>query len=162
MHYWQIDSRKKNTFLTTFYLLSYVKLSSVNVVIKNMYFRDNIARNKHFLAPEWGTTSEATLNTAIDIYAFGMCALETAALELLPAGLPTASSTASGNGSGGAGGAETSGNGHQNGAGNGNQDNEGGLVTEESIQRTIGKSKSALDTIPDAMACCTRAIITRS
>ena len=120
MHYWQIDSRKKNTFLTTFYLLSYVKLSSVNVVIKNMYFRDNIARNKHFLAPEWGTTSEATLNTAIDIYAFGMCALETAALELLPAGLPTASSTASGNGSGGVGGAETSGNGHQNGAGNGN------------------------------------------
>ena len=97
------------------------------------------------MAPEWGTTSEATLNTAIDIYAFGMCALETAALELLPAGLPTASSTASGNGSGGAGGAETSGNGHQNGAGNGNQDNEGGLVTEESIQRTIGKSKSALD-----------------
>ena len=101
------------------------------------------------MAPEWGTTSEATLNTAIDIYAFGMCALETAALELLPAGLPPASSTASGNGSGGTGGAETSGNGHQNGAGNGNQDNEGGLVTEESIQRTIGKSKSELDTIPD-------------
>jgi hypothetical protein len=140
VHYWHIDSRNQNTFLTTFYLLSYVKFSSVNVVIKNMYFRDNIARNKHFLAPEWGTTSEATLNTAIDIYAFGMCALETAALELLPAGLPPASSTTSGNGSGGAGGAETSGNGHQNGAGNGNQDNEGGLVTEESIQRTIGKS----------------------
>ena len=101
------------------------------------------------MAPEWGTTNEATLNTAIDIYAFGMCALETAALELLPAGPPPASSTASGgNGSGGAGGAETSaGNGHQNGTGNGNQDNDGGLVTEESIQRTIGKSKLALDTI---------------
>lgn len=117
-----------------------VKIGSVapDIIHQNVKTcRDNIARNKHFLAPEWGTTSEATLNTAIDIYAFGMCALETAALELLPAGLPPASSTASGNGSGGAGGAETSGNGHQNGAGNGNQDNEGGLVTEESIQRTI-------------------------
>ena len=105
--------------------------------------RDNIARNKHFLAPEWGTTNEVTLNTALDIYAFGMCALETAALELLPAHPPSSSSTGTGNGTSGAGaGAEASANGHhnQNGA-NGNPDNDGysGLVTEESIQRTIGK-----------------------
>merc|ERR1712223_1998349 len=106
-----------------------------------MIFRDNIARNKHFLAPEWGTTNEVTLNTALDIYAFGMCGLETAALELLPAHPPSSSSTGTGNGTSGSGaGAEASANGHhnQNGA-NGNPDNDGysGLVTEESIQRTI-------------------------
>ena len=79
------------------------------------------------------------MNTAIDIYAFGMCALETAALELLPAHPTGSSSAATGNGSGNAGGAETSGgNGHHQNGTNGNQDNEGGLVTEESIQRTIG------------------------
>ena len=107
-------------------------------------FRDNIARNKHFLAPEWGTTSEATLNTAIDIYAFGMCALETAALELLPANPSASAATSGGSGSNGAGGADASANGHhhQNGSTNGNPDNEGStLVTEESIQRTIGKNQ---------------------
>ena len=57
--------------------------------------RDNIVRNRHFLAPEWGTSPEATLHTAIDIFAFGMCALETAALELLPAN-PTGSSANAG------------------------------------------------------------------
>ena len=64
-------------------------------------FRDNIARNKHFLAPEWGTSTDATLNTAIDIYAFGMCALETAALELIPANPPGGSSVTSNGSSGG-------------------------------------------------------------
>ena len=99
--------------------------------------RDNIARNKHFLAPEWGmTTNEGALHTAIDIYAFGMCALETAALELLPA-QPPSSSSSNGGKEGQA--PSNASNGHnQNGGGaNGNQDNEGGLVTEESIQRTI-------------------------
>jgi len=121
-----------------------VKIGSVapDIIHQNVKTcRDNIARNKHFLAPEWGTTSEATLNTAIDIYAFGMCALETAALELLPAHPPSASAaTSGGNGSTGAGGTEASANGHhhQNGSTNGNPDNEGStLVTEESIQRTI-------------------------
>merc|ERR1719462_186639 len=93
-----------------------VKIGSVapDIIHQNVKTcRDNIARNKHFLAPEWGTTSEATLNTAIDIYAFGMCALETAALELLPAN-PSASSaaTSGGSGSNGTGGAEAAANLH--------------------------------------------------
>ena len=70
-----------------------------------------------------------------------MCALETAALELLPAHSPLAlAATSGGSGSNGTGGAEASANGHhhQNGSTNGNPDNEGStLVTEESIQRTI-------------------------
>ena len=37
---------------------------------------------------------KATLHTAIDIFAFGMCALETAALELLPANPPNSSANA--------------------------------------------------------------------
>jgi len=120
-----------------------VKIGSVapDIIHQNVKTcRDNIARNKHFLAPEWGTTSEATLNTAIDIYAFGMCALETAALELLPANPSASAATSGGSGSNGAGGADASANGHhhQNGSTNGNPDNEGStLVTEESIQRTI-------------------------
>uniref|UniRef100_A0A8D8QG91 Nuclear receptor-binding protein homolog n=1 Tax=Cacopsylla melanoneura TaxID=428564 RepID=A0A8D8QG91_9HEMI len=39
--------------------------------------RDNM-KNMHFIAPEYG----ANVSTAIDIYAFGMCALEMAALEI--------------------------------------------------------------------------------
>lgn len=39
--------------------------------------RDNM-KNMHFIAPEYG----AHVSTAIDIYAFGMCALEMAALEI--------------------------------------------------------------------------------
>ncbi|KAI5720548.1 hypothetical protein M8J77_008451 [Diaphorina citri] len=39
--------------------------------------RDNM-KNMHFIAPEYG----ASVSTAIDIYAFGMCALEMAALEI--------------------------------------------------------------------------------
>ena len=97
--------------------------------------RDNIARNKHFLAPEWGNnqseatnaTNEATLQTAIDIYAFGMCALETAALELLPASGSTngnGASVAQTNGSSatnGQNGATTNGN---------NPDNEGKEISK--------------------------------
>ena len=97
------------------------------------------------MAPEWGTASEASLNTAIDIYAFGMCALETAALELLPANLPgSAAAVAAPNGSkdpanAGSGPPNAAPNGnHQNGNGHTtNADNEGGVVTEESIARTI-------------------------
>ncbi|XP_054267362.1 nuclear receptor-binding protein homolog isoform X2 [Macrosteles quadrilineatus] len=39
--------------------------------------RDNM-KNMHFIAPEYG----ATVSPAIDIYSFGMCALEMAALEI--------------------------------------------------------------------------------
>lgn len=60
-----------------------VKIGSVapDAIHKNVKtFRENI-KNFHFLAPEW---AEDTINltAAIDIFAFGMCALETAALEL--------------------------------------------------------------------------------
>merc|ERR1712223_1860032 len=51
-----------------------VKIGSVapDIIHQNVKTcRDNIARNKHFLAPEWGmTTNEGALHTAIDIYAF--------------------------------------------------------------------------------------------
>lgn len=60
-----------------------VKIGSVapDAIHKNVKtFRENI-KNFHFLAPEWAEGS-VTLTGAIDIYAFGMCALETAALEL--------------------------------------------------------------------------------
>jgi len=42
--------------------------------------RDNI-KNLHFVAPEYGDSSP-TLTSAVDIYSFGMCALEMAALEI--------------------------------------------------------------------------------
>lgn len=42
-------------------------------------FRENI-KNVHFVAPEYGTASVVT--PAADIYSFGMCALEMAALEI--------------------------------------------------------------------------------
>jgi nuclear receptor-binding protein len=118
-----------------------VKIGSVapDIIHQNVKTcRDNISRNRHFLAPEWGTISSAALNTALDIYAFGMCALETAALELLPSNQPPASSSSS---SGGAS-SGTSANG-ASANGNVNQqvvvDNEGsyGIVTEESVQKTI-------------------------
>jgi len=84
-----------------------VKIGSVapDAIHKNVKtFRENI-KNFHFLAPEWAalvkklnlsrtssfsrfltTTLEdsISLTPAIDIFAFGMCALETAALELAP------------------------------------------------------------------------------
>ena len=112
--------------------------------------RDNIARNKHFLAPEWGSSHEAANNTAIDIYAFGVCALESLALELVPGSVhPPSSSAANSNGAKEGTGDKASSSLQQGGNGggtNGNQvqsaagsDTEGGivLVTEESIQKTI-------------------------
>jgi len=60
-----------------------VKIGSVapDAIHKNVKtFRENI-KNFHFLAPEWAEDT-ITLTPAIDIFAFGMCALETAALEL--------------------------------------------------------------------------------
>lgn len=60
-----------------------VKIGSVapDAIHKNVKtFRENI-KNFHFIAPEW-TEDTVTLTPAIDIFAFGMCALETAALEL--------------------------------------------------------------------------------
>lgn len=42
-------------------------------------YRDNM-KNMHFIAPECGTTSLVT--PAVDIYSFGICALEMAALEI--------------------------------------------------------------------------------
>ncbi|KAH8018830.1 hypothetical protein HPB51_012784 [Rhipicephalus microplus] len=45
-------------------------------------FRENI-KNVHFVAPEYGSKSTASVVTpAADIYSFGMCALEMAALEI--------------------------------------------------------------------------------
>jgi len=61
-----------------------VKIGSVapDAIHKNVKtFRENI-KNFHFLAPEWAEGSAIQLTGAIDIFAFGMCALETAALEL--------------------------------------------------------------------------------
>ena len=107
-------------------------------------FRDNIARNKHFLAPEWGSSHEAANNTAIDIYAFGVCALETAALELVPGSVHPPSSSVGSNGAKEGTGDKPSNSMQQGGANgtNGNHsaaDSEGGVVfvTEESIQKTI-------------------------
>ena len=80
-----------------------VKIGSVapDIIHQNVKTcRDNIVRNRHFLAPEWGTSQEATLNTAIDIFAFGMCALETAALELLTTNPPGSSASGGGSGNG--------------------------------------------------------------
>jgi len=60
-----------------------VKIGSVapDAIHKNVKtFRENI-KNFHFLAPEWADDT-ITLTPAIDIFAFGMCALETAALEI--------------------------------------------------------------------------------
>lgn len=42
--------------------------------------RENI-KNMHFIAPEYGAFA-SSLTPAIDIYSFGMCALEMAALEI--------------------------------------------------------------------------------
>jgi len=64
-----------------------VKIGSVapDAIHKNVKtFRENI-KNFHYLAPEWAEDT-ITLTPAIDIFAFGMCALETAALELTPNG----------------------------------------------------------------------------
>jgi len=60
-----------------------VKIGSVapDAIHKNVKtFTENI-KNFHYLAPEWAEDT-ITLTPAIDIFAFGMCALETAALEL--------------------------------------------------------------------------------
>jgi len=60
-----------------------VKIGSVapDAIHKNVKtFRENM-KNFHFLAPEW-TEDNVALTPAIDIFAFGMCALETTALEL--------------------------------------------------------------------------------
>lgn len=43
--------------------------------------RDKI-KNVHFIAPEYGVGSNGSIGPAIDIYSFGMCALEMAALEI--------------------------------------------------------------------------------
>lgn len=64
-----------------------VKIGSVapDAIHKNVKtFRENV-KNFHFLAPEWAEDN-VTLTPAIDIFAFGMCALETAALELTTTG----------------------------------------------------------------------------
>ncbi|KAG1665822.1 Nuclear receptor-binding protein [Nymphon striatum] len=43
--------------------------------------RENM-KNMHFIAPEYGVKSYDAVTPAVDIYAFGMCALEIAALEV--------------------------------------------------------------------------------
>lgn len=115
----------------------------MNICHLNFIHRDNIARNKHFLAPEWGSSHDVANNTAIDIYAFGVCALESQALELVPGSVHPPSS-ANSNGAKESTGDKAASSLQQGGNGtNGNQvaasDTEGGvvLVTEESIQKTI-------------------------
>ncbi|GIY32970.1 nuclear receptor-binding protein [Caerostris darwini] len=46
-------------------------------------------RNMHFIAPEYGSNTFSTVTPAVDIYAFGMCALEMAALEITANGEST-------------------------------------------------------------------------
>ncbi|GIY01631.1 nuclear receptor-binding protein [Caerostris extrusa] len=46
-------------------------------------------RNMHFIAPEYGSNAFSTVTPAVDIYAFGMCALEMAALEITANGEST-------------------------------------------------------------------------
>jgi len=61
-----------------------VKIGSVapDAIHKNVKtFRENI-KNLHFIAPEWSDDAVAP-GPPIDIYAFGMCALETAVMELV-------------------------------------------------------------------------------
>jgi len=68
-----------------------VKIGSVapDAIQKNVKtFRKNI-KNFHFIAPECADDS-VTLTPAIDIFAFGMCALETATLEMSITGDPGA------------------------------------------------------------------------
>ncbi|XP_059485395.1 nuclear receptor-binding protein homolog isoform X2 [Neocloeon triangulifer] len=59
-----------------------VKIGSVAPDAINHHVKtcQGMARNTHFLAPEYG--SSAPITPAADIYAFGMCALEMAALEI--------------------------------------------------------------------------------
>ena len=64
-------------------VVSQVKIGSVapDIIHRNVKTcRENI-RNLHILAPEWADDSVMP-DTPVDIYAFGMCALETAALEI--------------------------------------------------------------------------------
>jgi len=61
-----------------------VKIGSVapDAIHKNVKTFKEKVQNFHFLAPEWAETSGMSLTGAIDIFAFGMCALEMTALEL--------------------------------------------------------------------------------
>lgn len=46
--------------------------------------RGDAKSNLHFIAPELGHNDCSVLSPAVDIYSFGMCALEMAALEITP------------------------------------------------------------------------------
>ncbi|XP_017465891.1 PREDICTED: nuclear receptor-binding protein homolog [Rhagoletis zephyria] len=52
-----------------------------------LHHRSDQSETHHFMAPEYGAAEQLT--AAVDIYAFGMCALEMAALEIQPSGSET-------------------------------------------------------------------------
>uniref|UniRef100_W8C341 Nuclear receptor-binding protein homolog n=2 Tax=Ceratitis capitata TaxID=7213 RepID=W8C341_CERCA len=54
-----------------------------------LHHRSDQSETHHFMAPEYGAAEQLT--AAVDIYAFGMCALEMAALEIQPSGPETSS-----------------------------------------------------------------------
>ncbi|XP_011179153.1 nuclear receptor-binding protein homolog [Zeugodacus cucurbitae] len=54
-----------------------------------LHHRSDQSATHHFMAPEYGAAEQLT--AAVDIYAFGMCALEMAALEIQPSGTETSS-----------------------------------------------------------------------
>ncbi|XP_011203094.2 nuclear receptor-binding protein homolog [Bactrocera dorsalis] len=54
-----------------------------------LHHRSDQSETHHFMAPEYGAAEQLT--AAVDIYAFGMCALEMAALEIQPSGTETSS-----------------------------------------------------------------------
>ncbi|XP_067615057.1 nuclear receptor-binding protein homolog [Eurosta solidaginis] len=54
-----------------------------------LHHRNDQGDTHHFMAPEYGAAEQLT--AAVDIYAFGMCALEMAALEIQPSGSDTSS-----------------------------------------------------------------------
>ncbi|XP_053969580.1 nuclear receptor-binding protein homolog [Anastrepha ludens] len=52
-----------------------------------LHHRSDQNETHHFMAPEYGAAEQLT--AAVDLYAFGMCALEMAALEIQPSGSET-------------------------------------------------------------------------
>ncbi|TRY61577.1 hypothetical protein TCAL_01472 [Tigriopus californicus] len=72
-----------------------VKIGSIapDIIHQNVKTcRENI-KNLHYLAPEWGEEGVIP-DTASDIYSFGVCALETAALDIQPSTPQVTSSNA--------------------------------------------------------------------
>lgn len=141
-----------------------VKIGSIapDIIHQNVKtYRDNL-RNLHYLSPEWGGTTSVpgkpsvgessvsfpvnTTGPASDVYSFGMCALETAALDIQSTAVSSDKGASSANGEGKgektvAAAAAASASGEKEKAKEavaGGEDKEkGGQITDETIQRTI-------------------------